>query len=161
MLWARNMNESTSTIVELAAALRELHHALLESAREEYERTHGPVPGPGQLFHLVVNDPSFAWLRVLSEVMADLDELLDEEHPASADEQAAIRHELDEIFSPAAPRAFWDRCSPLLQQSDVVIAYARVRSLLARLPPSPPLDAAARLHAQHRWAVARRKHGTP
>jgi hypothetical protein len=155
------MTESTSTLVELAAALRELHRTLLENARQEYERTHGPVPGPGQLFHLVVNDQSFAWLRVLSEVMADLDELLDEQSAASADEQAAIRRELDQIFSPAAPRAFWDRCSPLLQQSDVVIAYAHVRSLLARLPPAPPLDAAAGLHAQHRWAVARRKRGTP
>ena len=170
MISSANMNQPTtepttgpaSTLVELPAALRDLHRALLAQVRDEHERTHGPVGGPGQLLHLAMNDASFAWLRVLSELMVDLDELLEEEPAPSEEEAAAIRRELDEVFSPAAPRAFWEKCAPLLQDGEVVIAYARVRSLLTRLPRAPAADdAAARLHAQHRWAVTRRKRGAP
>jgi hypothetical protein len=64
----------------VAAALRVLHRALLDEQRAEHERAHGPV-GSGQLLHLATSDPSFAWLRVLSEFMADLDALLDEPPP--------------------------------------------------------------------------------
>lgn len=147
---------------DLVPALRALHQALLNESRAEYERSHGPVSGPGHLLHLVAHDPAFAWLRVLSSLMVDLDVLVDEEPPASLDEAAAIRRELEETFSSAAPGGFWDRCSALLQDPTVVMAYAGVRAVLARLPLQPPvLDAAERLHDQHRWAIARRKRGQP
>jgi len=137
-----------------------LHHALLDESRAEYERSHGPLSGPGHLLHLVAHDEAFAWLRVLSSLMVDLDTLVDEEPPASDEEAAAIRRELEETFSSAAPGGFWERCSTLLQSPPVVMAYAQVRACLARLPlQRPASDAADRLHAKHRWAVARRKQG--
>lgn len=140
--------------------MRALHQALLDESRADYERSHGPVSGPGHLLHLVAHDQAFAWLRVLSSLMVDLDVLVDEEPPASDEEAAAIRRELEETFSPAAPGGFWDRCSALLQSPPVVMAYAGVRAALARLPSRPPVvETAERLHAQHRWAVARRKRG--
>ena len=149
-----------SALHDLVPALRALHHALLEESRIDYERSHGPLSGPGQLLHLVAHDQAFAWLRVLSSLMVDLDTLLDEEPPASEEEAAAIRRELEETFSAAAPGGFWERCSALLQSPPVVMAYAQVRACLARLPPQRPAsDAAERLHAQHRWAVTRRKQG--
>jgi hypothetical protein len=144
---------------ELATGLRQLHHALLEEARAAYEETHGPVAGGGQLLHLVAHDPHFAWLRVLSVLMVDLDTLLDEEAPPTDQETGAIRRELEETLSPAAPPPFWQRLSALLQTPSVVIPYGRVRAALARLPCPPAAETAAQLHAQHRWAVARRKRG--
>ena len=153
------MTDSSSPLSELAPALRELHKALLQEGRDDYERTHGPVAGTGQLLHLVMHDPSFAWLRVLSALMADLDELLEAPEPATDEEAAAIRRELEETFSPASGGDFWARCSPLLQSAPVVIAYARVQALLRRLPRPPAPEVAADLHAQHRWAVVRRKRG--
>jgi hypothetical protein len=144
---------------ELATGLRQLHHALLEEERAAYEQTHGPVAGGGQLLHLVAHDPHFAWLRVLSVLMVDIDTLLDEETPPTVEETGAIRRELEETLSPAAPPPFWDRLSALLQTPNVVIPYGRVRAAVTRLPALPPADAAAQLHAQHRWAVARRKRG--
>jgi hypothetical protein len=149
-----------SPLQELVPALAELHHALLDESRVEYERAHGPVSGPGQLLHLVAHDEAFAWLRVLSSLMVDLDVLLEEDQPVIEDEAAAIRRELEETFSPAAPDDFWQRCSPLLQSAPVVMAYARVRAVLSRLPSrASTSEGAEQLHAQHRWAVARRKQG--
>jgi hypothetical protein len=142
---------------ELAAGLRELHRALLDEQRAEYEQAHGPVGGPPQLFQLVLHDPAFAWLRVLSEFMADLEALLDEKEPPSTLEATAIRQELEQVLSAASSPMFWDRCLPLLQVPPVAMAYGRVRSALARLPATPRPGGAAEARADHRWAATRGK----
>jgi hypothetical protein len=145
---------------ELAAGLKDLHHALLDERKGDYERQVGPIRGGAHLLHLVTHDPFFAWLRSLSALMVDLDSLLDEPQPPSPEETVAIRHELEETFSPAGP--FFDQVTPLLQTPPVVMAYARVRAALAGLPANAAAaDIAVALHARHRWAVARRKRGVP
>jgi hypothetical protein len=151
--------ERRAALRELAAGLRDLHRALLEQQRLEHERVHLVVVNGAQLLHLVAHDPGFAWLRVLSAVMVDLDTLIDEPAPPSEDELAAIRQELEETFSPAAPARFWEKATPLLQDPRVAIGYGRVRSVLAKLPRLEPGAAAAHLHEQHRWAIARRMRG--
>ena len=144
---------------ELAAGLLALHRALLERQRLDYEALHGPIAGGAELLHLALHDASFDWLRILSALMVDLDTLLDDDELPSQDEARAIRQELEELFSSAAPRQFWDSCLPLLQTPSVTMAYGRVRAVLARLPRTAPADIAAELHAKHRWAVARRMRG--
>jgi hypothetical protein len=146
-------------LAEIAAGLKDLHRALLAAQRAEFERTRGPVTGAAQLLHLALHDPTFAWLRVLSALTTDLDAMLDHPEPPSGEELGAVRRELEETFSPDAPDEFWSRCAPLLQAPPVAVAYARVRAALVRLPAPPPPDAAAELHAKHRWAVARRMRG--
>jgi hypothetical protein len=140
---------------ELATELRVLHKALLQAGQAAYERDHGPIAGTTQLLHLLVQDPAFAWLRSLSELMADLDEL-GETEPATAEEQGAIRGELERLLSPSGGE-LWTRLTSFLQEhAEVATAYARVRQLLLSLPSPPPIDAAAELHAKHRWAEVRR-----
>ncbi|WP_425148046.1 hypothetical protein [Deinococcus sp.] len=64
-------------LTQLATALRHFHSALLEYTKSEYEFREGPVGGPFALYSLVMNHPSFQWLRPLSGLMATLDEVLD------------------------------------------------------------------------------------
>src|SRR2546430_2752861 len=80
-------------IEQLGARLRTLHSALIEIARADYEREHGPVGGP-QLLHLLLHDAGFAWLRALSMLMADIDSLLDRPSPIDSEDAAAVRLEL-------------------------------------------------------------------
>jgi hypothetical protein len=141
-------------VQEVAGALTHLHRALLDEQRTEYERAHGPV-APAQLLNLALHDPSFAWLRVLSEFMTDVDALLEEADPPSELEASALRWELEEVLSAAAERGFWDRCQPLLQVPAVAMAYGRLRSVLTRLPPPPPAGGGEEARANHRWAIAR------
>jgi hypothetical protein len=151
--------EVRAALRELGAGLRDLHAALLTEQRLEHERAHLVVLNGAQLLHLAAHDPSFAWLRVLSAVMVDLDALLDQAEAPSYDELAAIRQELEETFSPAAPARFWERAAPMLQAPAVAIGYGRVRAVLAKLPRIDSGATAAQLHANHRWAVARRMRG--
>jgi hypothetical protein len=147
---------SLSPLSELAAELRVLHKALLQAGRAAYERDHGPIQGATQLLHLLVHDPAFAWLRSLSELMADLDQMLEGGEDLSAEEQGAVRGELEQLLSPASGE-LWTAVTTFLQEeAEVATAYARVRQILLSLPRPAPPDAAAELHAMHRWSEARR-----
>jgi hypothetical protein len=65
----------TSSLDRLRDALLQLHKTLLEAQRVLYEREHGRVESRGELLELVLRDSSFEWLRVLSALIARLDEL--------------------------------------------------------------------------------------
>ena len=59
--------------------------ALLDAERETYERVHGQITG-GELLQLAINHEQFAWLHPVSELIVRLDELLDADGPATADD---------------------------------------------------------------------------
>jgi len=67
----------TDDLDKLRAALLQLHKTLLDAQRIRYERENGRVESRGELLALVLEDASFEWLRVLSALIARLDELAD------------------------------------------------------------------------------------
>jgi hypothetical protein len=145
---------TVASIQELATELKVLHKALLQAGRAAYEAEHGPVEGM-QLLHLVVHDPAFASLRPLSELMADLDAVIDPEEPLNDEEQGAVRGELEHLLSPAGGELRVTLTAFIQQAADVASAYARVRRILSSLPSPAPPDEAALLHAKHQWAEVR------
>src|SRR6266487_6531400 len=64
-----------SDLDKLRRALLQLHKTLLDAQRIRYERDNGRVESRGELLELVLEDASFEWLRVLSALIARLDEL--------------------------------------------------------------------------------------
>jgi len=67
----------TAKLDKLRHALLQLHKTLLDAQRIRYERENGRVESRGELLALVLEDASFEWLRVLSALIARLDELAD------------------------------------------------------------------------------------
>src|SRR3954463_16313405 len=120
-------------LLEAASALREVHRALVQGVRAEYERDVGPAGGPGQLLRLLTEDPYFAWLHPMSELIVDLDSLLTQEIlPAGT--VAGVRQEINRLTQ-AGGSAFWIRYAPLLQSdTDVVMAHGRLRRAINALP---------------------------
>jgi hypothetical protein len=118
----------------LVSALRELHRALINIAKEQYEREEGPVSGSGHFLQLLTKDPAFAWLHILSELMVDTDELLDEDVISVADAKA-IRTQIETLL--AAPLAgaseFSQKYSSALKDPAVIIAHAHVRLALTTI----------------------------
>src|SRR5687768_14555783 len=68
-------------LAAMRTALLGVHQALLDHERMHYERVHGRVEGSVELLGLVINDPAFAWLRQLSELVVQIDELLSAKDP--------------------------------------------------------------------------------
>jgi hypothetical protein len=65
----------TAKLEKLRHALLQLHKTLLDAQRIRYERENGRIESRGELLALVLEDASFEWLRVLSALIARLDEL--------------------------------------------------------------------------------------
>ena len=63
-------------LIDLRRALLHLHKTLLEWERAAYEKIHGRT-SPGNLLAALMNDPQFAWLRPLSELIVRIDESLE------------------------------------------------------------------------------------
>lgn len=127
----------------LAGALRSLHAALLRRARAEYVARQGidaDTVGPGELLMLATRDESFAWLRSLSELMVEIDELQDDPQTTQdARLRAAVRRAVEQVL--AAPAAEGDR-TPFAENywrhvhsdPEVTMAHAAVRRALHGWP---------------------------
>jgi hypothetical protein len=136
-------------LLEAAAALREVHRALVQAVRAAYEKEIGPAGGPGQMLRLLTEDPYFAWLHPMSELIVDLDSLLTQEilPPGTV---AGVREEIDRLTK-AGGSPFWDKYAPLLQSdTDVVMAHGRLRRAINALP-----EAADKPHKRKEWTAPR------
>jgi hypothetical protein len=63
-------------------ALLGVHKALLDEERVRYERANGRLENNYQLLQLVIADPWFAWLHPVSELVVQIDVLMDAREPA-------------------------------------------------------------------------------
>ena len=124
---------------ELRAALREvskvlipLHRGLIDALRDDYSFGYGPIEGPGHLLRLLNEHPFFAWLKPLTTLIVDIDEMARTDFaPADAE---GIGARLDRLFGANVDPAFAGRYVPVLQRSvDVAIGHAAVRQAMARL----------------------------
>jgi hypothetical protein len=113
-------------------ALLHHHRALLELAQRDYERAAGRV-SPTELVGLLMQHPAFGWLRMLSSLIARLDEILDQPEPGEAEAVIATASRLL-LDLDANDGGFQARYREALQQSpDVVLSHARVAKLLRGL----------------------------
>lgn len=65
------MKTKLNTIIK---SLLNIHKALLDLERANYESKNGPISNNHEYFSLVVNHEDFQWLRKLSEMIALVDE---------------------------------------------------------------------------------------
>jgi hypothetical protein len=68
-------------LAQLREAMMQLHKALVESERHSYEQNIGTIPSPGHFLQLLTQDPWFAWLHPVSELIVTIDEALDAKEP--------------------------------------------------------------------------------
>jgi hypothetical protein len=121
-------------LVDLRHGLLRLHKALLDSERRSYEKVHGRIATTGELFQLVVGDDWFAWLHRVSELVVQIDVMLDAEEPATAVEATRMIDQARMLLRPSEEGAeFAKRYFDAMQRDpDVVLAHAAVKKLLRR-----------------------------
>src|ERR1700761_225375 len=128
------MVEHSEHLRQIRNALLELHKALVESERTSYEKTFGKIPSANHFLRLVINDPWFAWLHPISQLIVAIDEALDEKSPLT-DETAEALPKKGGALLPASeegrgfPRHYFDA---LQRDPDVVFAHASVVKLVRR-----------------------------
>ena len=126
------LRQKLNAVVE---AVRPLHQQLIELVRRAYERTHGRVPGPVELFQLLTTDPFFAWLQPMARRMAAIDEALDEPEPIDAARAGELKARLDALLTEGPEEeGFSKRYLALLQDDpDLVMTHAALRRAMNQI----------------------------
>jgi hypothetical protein len=115
-------------LTRLREALLALHKALVDSERVSYEQNIGTIPSANHFLKLLTDDPWFAWLQPLSQLIVTMDEALDAKAktPLTAELAAALVKRTAELLVAAEtgesfPRHYFDA---LQRDPDVVMAHA-------------------------------------
>lgn len=109
-------------LAELRQILLTLHKALLDSERTAYEISHGAVASPAAFLQLLINGPSFQWLRPITTLIVQIDETLAAKKPpaASRDFERLIT-DMRALLSPSRNEAdFWKRYFAVVQRDPAV-----------------------------------------
>lgn len=119
---------------ELRLSLLHLHKILLEMERADFERDFGRL-NSGELLQLVINHAQFAWLRKLSALVVQIDELIDAEEPSLPGDLESILNQARSLLTAAADQTFSEKYQAALQRNpDAVMAHARVVQILKDEP---------------------------
>jgi hypothetical protein len=118
---------------EVRRALLRLHKVLLEAERASYERGRGSVGGSGEFLQLVINDPWFAWLRPVSELIVRIDEMMDADEPATADDAESLLAQARLLLRPSETGAEFERryYAALQREPAAVLAHGEVTKILS------------------------------
>lgn len=118
-------------LTDLRLALLKLHKALVDSERVGYEKTMGKIQSPNHFLQLLTNDPWFAWLHSLSQLIVAMDEALDAEEPLTAAKVDALANQSKLMLvasenSDGFPGHYYEA---MQRDPDVVLMHAEVVKL--------------------------------
>src|SRR5688572_17377752 len=131
-----SLTESMRTrLRDLRTRLLNLHKVLLDDARAAYEMDRGRIASNANLLQLVINDPWFAWLHPLSELVVRIDETIEADAPATESDGAALVEQVERLLAPAEKGETFARryFEALQRQPSVVLAHADVRRVLKNM----------------------------
>ena len=116
---------------DLRQALLRLHKILLDWERSGYERIHGRQSSQ-DLLQALLNDPQFAWLRPMSQLIVRIDELLGDKTPPMRNDVEAVVTQVRSLTTANQNGSTYERRYDMALQEipDAVFAH---RDLLALL----------------------------
>jgi hypothetical protein len=128
-------NPTRERLVALRNGMLKLHKVLLDSERELYDRDIARITSPSQLLGLVLEDPHFAWLRELSQLIVLVDETLEWEEPATVADADRLITQSRNLLSPQESgggfaRSYYDA---LQRDPNVVMAHSAMLKVFGGL----------------------------
>lgn len=150
------IDQPRKTLGALSRTMQDLHRQILELERA----AHPGLPAT-QMLDRLINDPDWAWLRPVSQLIADIDHAVDTAPEVTQHELEAVAGQIrDMIYGPReSPNdGFLARYRPLLQQSAALAArHGELKRLLNGVPAETENES-QRLHARHQWAMRCQHH---
>ncbi|HKR58978.1 MAG TPA: hypothetical protein VJS64_04535 [Pyrinomonadaceae bacterium] len=117
---------------ELRRRLLHLHKTLLDMERADFERDFGRL-NSGELLQLAINHAQFAWLRKISALVVQIDEMLSAEEPATPNDARNVIAQARSLFTSPSDEVFRERYQAALQREpEAVMAHSEVAKLLRK-----------------------------
>jgi hypothetical protein len=115
-------------LLALRQSVLDLHKTLIDSEKVGYEEAFGTIDSQNRFLQLLINDPWFAWLHPLSELVVAMDEALDAEVPVTADNVKRFREQTRALLKASEEGQGFERSyfEALQREPDVVMAHAEV-----------------------------------
>lgn len=134
---AQTTREARNELEKVRLSLLALHKALVDSERVQYEKTMGQITSPNHFLKLLTEDPWFAWLTPLSQMIVSIDEMLDGKEPVGTRNLQAVLKEARRLLvateqggDAGSGSGFSAHYYEALQRDpDVVMAHADVTKL--------------------------------
>ena len=139
---AEEARQAEKLLADLRLALLRLHKVLLDWERGGYERIHGRQSS-NDLLNALLNDPQFAWLRPMSQLIVRIDEILGEKTPPMRNDVEAVVSQVKALTSPNETGNVYERRYDMVLQEDPDAVFAH-RDLLALLKTSAGSGAESR-----------------
>jgi hypothetical protein len=117
---------------EVSRLLIPLHRALIDAVKDDYAFAYGRVDQPTHLLGLLNEDPFFAWLKPITTLIVDIDEMARRDfEPADV---AGIADRVEAMFGSSPNPEFAKKYIPILQRNvDVAMGHAALRKPVAKL----------------------------
>jgi hypothetical protein len=124
--------ETRERLTKVRTALLRLHKTLLDFERLGYEDSRGKIENSYAFLQLVMSDPWFAWLRQLSELIVEMDELLAAKEMPNESTAVALIQNAKLLLTPAESGSeFQQKYFAAMQESpEVVVAHAGFAAIL-------------------------------
>ena len=117
---------------DLRGRLLHLHKSLLEMERLDFEKMFGRLT-TGELLQLVINHAQFGWLRMISTLVVEIDEILDEEEPATLSDFEDLISQTRLLLTTPGNEEFKTKYQAALQREPAaVMEHSAVMQLLRR-----------------------------
>ena len=125
-------DKTRERLVNVRTVLLRLHKKLLDYEREAYERSRGKIGNSYEVLNLVMNDPWFAWLRQLSELVVEMDELLATKEAPLENTAVALIKQAEMLLTPAESGSEFQRkyFAAMQQSPEVVLAHSEFAKVL-------------------------------
>ena len=115
---------------DVRVRLLHLHQTLLDTERKSFETTHGRV-NTAELLQLVLNHAQFAWLRIISALVVQIDETLEADEQGSTADMLNLISAARHLFAESGDQEFQQKYRAALQQEpEVVMAHSALMTLL-------------------------------
>jgi hypothetical protein len=127
------MSDSTrQRLRDLRHKLLRLHKLLLDSESAAYQQIYGQV-NRGELFQLVINHDWFAWLRPISKLIVQIDEMFDSDEPVKQSEANDILNITRTLLRPSetgtgSEKKYFDA---LQRDPEVILLHAEISKILS------------------------------
>src|SRR5580704_8875590 len=122
-------------LTALRNGLLRWNKSLLDIERAAYERDVARISSTGQYLQLVLDDPWFAWLREISQLIVIVDETLAQKEPATDADAARLVAKARELLLPSESGSDFARRYDQAMQRDagVVVAHGVMMQVFAEL----------------------------
>ena len=106
--------------------LLKAHKILMDAEKDRYEASHGPIANKGDYLRLVLSDEQFSWLRPISQLIVQIDEVLMAKQPQPLERAPELLNQARHLlYDTDIGQAFQARTQVVAQRDPEMAAMAQ------------------------------------